>query len=99
MKQLFEQNKSIQEWGERNNVSIHMPLEFFQEREIRKMRKEMPKIAEMIEKTQISKKKTKISEIRDVLLEEQIISCLNIKAYKSYLSQLRRSKEPASDWI
>ena len=99
IKLVFEQNKMLQKCGEKHSISVHMPFESFQEREIRKMRKERHKVAEMIEKIHITKKETKISEIRDILLEEQMISCLNPKSYKSYLSRLGRKEALIGDWI
>jgi len=95
---VIEHNKMLQKCGERNNVSLHMPLASFEKREIRCVHKDIAQITQMLEKTDISKKTTK-SKIRDLFLEEQMISCLNEDAYKSYLSQVQKGKIVMSDWI
>ena len=98
MKFFFDHNKMLQKIGEKNNIPLHMPSEHFQKREIRKIHKEMPKMADWVEKIHISRKKNKIPEIQDILLEEQVVSCLNIESYRSYLSQLRK-RTLKSNWI
>lgn len=97
--QVFEQNKMLQICGKKNNISVHLPFEHFQERELRRMQKERHEVAEMVERMHISKRVKKISGIRDILLEERMISCLNPESYKSYLSQLRRKETPTGDWV
>jgi len=99
IKECYEQNKLLHECGEKLGISAHLPYESFQKRELRKMLKEKPEAFRILEEINISKTKTKISEVRDILLEEQAISCLNVELYRLYLSELKKKEISIGDWI
>jgi len=96
---LRKENKTLREIGRKYNVSLSMPESRTLKREIRDLHRKMPEIAEFIDSIHVSKKTTETTEIRDLLLEEGLVSCLNKEAYLYYLSHVKNGKVTELEWI
>lgn len=95
---LFEENRILQRLRERTGIPFDLPIEAIEKREIRSIHNRFDQIAKWNDEIHISKQKTTDSKIRDVFLEEQIVTCMNEEAYNSYLSQIQKKKPGTTDW-
>jgi len=98
MATLFKENRILQRLRERTKITFDLPTKAIEKREIRSIHNRFDQIAKWNDEIHISKQKTTYSKIRDIFLEEHIVTCMNEKAYNSYLSQVQKKKLGSSDW-
>lgn len=95
---LFKENRILQRLRERTKIPFDLPTEAIEKREIRSIHNRFDQIAKWNDEMHISKQKTTDHKIRDVFLEEQIVTCMNEEAYNSYLSQVQRKEPRTTEW-
>jgi alpha-acetolactate decarboxylase len=95
----FKESKVLASIQEKTGFPlIYGSNDVLQKRELRKMQTILKEFREKMQETHVSKQNTEALKMRDIFLEEKVVTCLNQQEYNAYLYRLQKKQPESSEW-